>query len=143
MHRVRSVLRRRQLVSATPDTTVQQIAVLMTRAHIGAIPILEDDRLVGIFSERDLMTRVIVAERDPQTTPVSEVMSSEVETANLEDHVDFCVEKMQRVGCRHLPILIDGKVIGVVSMRDLLRDEIAEQHDEIRSLKAYLHQQPL
>ena len=143
MHRLRSVLHRQQLVSATPDTTVQQIAVIMTRAHIGAIPIIEDDRLIGIFSERDLMTRIVVAERDPRTTPVSEVMSSEVETATLEDHVDFCVEKMRRVGCRHLPIVIDGKVIGVVSMRDLLRDELAEQDDEIRSLKAYLHQQPL
>ncbi len=143
MHRLRSVLRRQQLVSATPDTSVQQIAITMTRAHIGAIPIIEDDRLIGIFSERDLMTRIVVAERDPHTTPVSEVMSSEVETATLEDHVDFCVEKMRRVGCRHLPIVIDGKVIGVVSMRDLLRDELAEQDDEIRSLKAYLHQQPL
>ncbi len=143
MHRLRSVLQRKRVVSSAPTTTVQEIAVLMTRAHIGAVPIIEDDRLVGIFSERDLMTRIVVAGRDPQTTPVSEVMTTEVETASLEDHVDFCVEKMKRVGCRHLPVLVDSKVIGVISMRDLLRDELAEQDDEIRSLKAYLHQQPM
>jgi CBS domain-containing protein len=115
----------------------------MTRAHIGAIPILVEDRLIGIFSERDLMTRVVVAGRDPHTTLVSEVMTTEVETASLEEHVDFCVEKMKRVGCRHLPVIVDGKIVGVVSMRDLLRDELAEQDHEIRSLKAYMHQTPL
>lgn len=143
MHRLRSVLQRQQVVRAGPDATVQQVAVQMTRAHIGAIPILDEDRLIGIFSERDLMTRVVVAGRDPHTTLVSEVMTTEVETASMEEHVDFCVEKMKRVGCRHLPVIVDGKVVGVVSMRDLLRDELAEQDHEIRSLKAYLHQTPL
>jgi CBS domain-containing protein len=143
MHRLRSVLQRQQVVVAGPDATVQQVAVQMTRAHIGAIPILVEDRLIGIFSERDLMTRVVVAGRDPHTTLVSEVMTTEVETASLEEHVDFCVEKMKRVGCRHLPVIVDGKIVGVVSMRDLLRDELAEQDHEIRSLKAYMHQTPL
>lgn len=143
MHRLRSVLQRQQVVSAGPDATVQQVAVQMTRAHIGAIPILDEERLVGIFSERDLMTRVVVAGRDPRITLVSDVMTTEVETATLEEHVDFCVEKMKRVGCRHLPVIVDGRIVGMVSMRDLLRDELAEQDYEIRSLRAYLHQTPL
>jgi CBS domain-containing protein len=143
MHRLRSILQRQQVVSAESAATVQQVAVKMTGAHVGAIPILDGDRLIGIFSERDLMTRVVVAGRDPQATLVSEVMTTEVETATLEDHVDFCVEKMKRVGCRHLPIVVDSKVIGMISMRDLLRDELAEQDHEIRSLRAYLHQTPL
>ena len=143
MHRLRSVLERQQVITAAPDATVQEVAVKMTRAHIGAIPIVQQDRLIGIFSERDLMTRIVVPGRDPHATRVSEVMTREVETATLEEHVDFCVEKMKRVGCRHLPVVVDDKVIGVVSMRDLLRDELAEQDHEIRSLRAYLHQTPL
>jgi CBS domain-containing protein len=143
MHRLRSVLQRQRVIHARPDATVQQVAITMTRAHIGAVPIVDGDRLVGIFSGRDLMTRVVVAGRDPAATLVSEVMTTEVETATLEEHVDFCVEKMKRVGCRHLPVLVDGRIVGVVSMRDLLRDELAEQDHEIRSLKAYLHQTPL
>ena len=143
MHRLRSVLQRQQVIHARPDATVQEVAVQMTRSHIGAIPIVDGDKLVGIFSERDLMTRVVVAGRDPRTTPVSEVMTTEVETASLEEHVDFCVEKMKRVGCRHLPVTVDGKMVGIVSMRDLLRDELAEQDHEIKSLRAYLHQTPL
>ena len=143
MHRLRSVLQRQRVIHARPETTVQQVAITMTRAHIGAIPIVDGDRLVGIFSERDLMTRVVVAGRDPAGTLVSEVMTTEVETATLEEHVDFCVEKMKRVGCRHLPVTVDGKMVGIVSMRDLLRDELAEQDHEIKSLRAYLHQTPL
>jgi len=143
MHRLRAVLQRQRVVSTEPDSSVFEAAELMTRAGIGALPVIEGERLVGIFSERDLMTRVLVAERDPHTTLVSEVMTTKVETATQEEHVDFCVEKMKRIGCRHLPVIVDDRVVGVVSMRDLLRDELAEQDDEIRSLKAYLHQQPL
>jgi signal-transduction protein with cAMP-binding, CBS, and nucleotidyltransferase domain len=88
------------------------------------------------------MARVIVPGRDPRTTAVGEVMTRDVVTASLEDHVDFCLEKMQRAGCRHLPIVAGGRVISMISMRDLLRDELQEQDEEIQHLKAYLHQSP-
>ena len=143
MHRLSRVLRREPVLTATPDASVREVALTMTQNRIGAIPILEGGRLVGIFSERDLMTRVVVPQRDPATTRVSEVMTTEVVTASPNEHVDRCVEKMKRVGCRHLPVVADGAVVGMVSMRDLLRDELEEQDQEIRSLKAYLHQEPL
>ena len=143
MHRLRSVLQRRHIVSAPPDAMVAEVAVTMTKSRVGAIPILDGERLVGIFSERDLMTRVVVPQRDPGRTRVSEVMTTNVATATLEEHVDQCIEKMKSVGCRHLPVLAEDRVIGMVSMRDLLRDEIAEQDSEIKNLRAYLHQQPI
>jgi CBS domain-containing protein len=143
MHRLRQVFQRQRVISADPDTSVHEVAVLMTRSRIGAIPILRGEELLGIFSERDLMTRVVVAGRDPKTTRVSEVMTTQVVTATLQEHVDYCLDKMKRVGCRHLPVVADGKLIGMLSMRDLLRDEIAEQSQEIAGLKAYLHQQPM
>jgi CBS domain-containing protein len=130
-------------VSAPPDATVHAVAVIMTKGRVGAIPIVEGGRLVGVFSERDLMTRVVVPRLDMDETRVSEVMTAEVVTASLEDTVDDCVGKMRRVGCRHLPVMTDGRLTGMVSMRDLLRDEIREQGDEIRSLRAYIHQTPI
>ena len=142
MHRLRSVIQRQQLICAAPATTVFDVAVIMTGGGVGAIPILDGDELVGVFSERDLMGRVIVPGRDPRTTAVGEVMTRDVVTASLEDHVDFCLEKMQRAGCRHLPIVAGGRVISMISMRDLLRDELQEQDEEIQHLKAYLHQSP-
>ena len=143
MHRLRHVFERRNVVSAPPGTSVREAAALMAEACIGAIPVLDEERLVGIFSERDLMTRVVVPGRDPDATLVADVMTREVITATLEDHVDFCVEKMRKAGCRHLPVVSGERVIGVFSMRDLLRDELEEQDLEIRHLKAYLHQTPV
>ncbi len=143
MHRLRSVLRSRRVISVSPTTSVHDAAVTMTQGRVGAIPVLDGEQLVGIFSERDLMTRVVVRGLDARTTAVSEVMTSEVTIASLEDHVDDCLEKMRRVGCRHLPVIEEGHVVGVLSMRDLLRDEIEEQDHEIRDLRAYLHQTPV
>ena len=143
MHRLRHVFERRAVVTASPGDSVHEVAATMSAAGVGAIPIVDGDRLVGIFSERDLMTRIVVPRRDPDRTPVAEVMTREVVTATLEDHVDFCVEKMKKAGCRHLPVIAGERVIGVLSMRDLLRDELEEQTTEIHQLRAYLHQTPL
>ena len=143
MHRLRHVFQRRNVVSAAPGASVYEVAALMSAESVGAVPILEGDRLVGIFSERDLMTRVVVPRRDPERTPVADVMTRDVVTGTLEEHVDFCVEKMRKIGCRHLPILSAGRLIAVLSMRDLLRDELEEQDVEIRHLRAYLHQTPV
>jgi CBS domain-containing protein len=88
------------------------------------------------------MTRVVVPGLDPATTRVAEVMSREVVTAELREPREQCLEKMQRHGCRHLPVMAGGRVIAMLSMRDLLRDEIEEQVEEIRHLRAYVHQTP-
>jgi CBS domain-containing protein len=140
MHTVRRVLRQLHLVHAAPSATVLEVAVLMSEAGVGCIPVLEDERLVGVFSERDLMTRVVVEGRDPCQTLVGSVMTRGVVTAGLDERVERCLEKMRSVGCRHLPVVTESRVIAMISMRDLLSDEIEEQVEEIRTLRAYLHQ---
>jgi CBS domain-containing protein len=142
MHRVHRVLQRLHLISAPPEATVFEVAVTMTKGRVGAIPILDGETIVGIFSERDLMQRVVVTGRDPKTTRVSEVMTRNVVTAMPDESVDASLEKMKRAGCRHLPVVDGGRVLGVISMRDLLRDELEEQGEEIEHLRAYLHQSP-
>jgi len=142
MHRLQHVIQRKHLVSAAPGATVQEVAETMTRGRVGALPILQGQDLIGIFSERDLMTRVVVPGLDPRKTRVADVMTRTLVTASPEENVEACLDKMRRAGCRHLPVLADGALVAMVSMRDLLRDEIEEQETEIRSLKAYLHQMP-
>jgi CBS domain-containing protein len=142
MHRLRTVLQHRKLTTAPPGAWVYEAVRLMTERRVGAIPVLDGEDLVGIFSERDLMTRVVVPERNPRATRVAQVMTRNVITGAPGDSVEACLEKMQRAGFRHLPILQDGRVIDMVSMRDLLKDEIQEQQVEIQSLKAYLHHMP-
>lgn len=143
MHTLGQVLRSRHLVFSSPDATVYEAAVTMTKASVGALVVLDGEHLVGVFSERDLMTRVLVPGRDPKATRLGSVMTRDVATATLEDRRADCVAKMKKAGCRHLPVLAEGRVIAMLSMRDLLRDEIEEQDEEIRSLRAYLHQAPI
>jgi len=140
MHTLRHVIQNQKLVHAAPTATVFEVAALMSKARVGCIPVLEGDRLVGVFSERDLMTRVVVEGVDPRSTPVSSVMTREVITASLDDRVERCLDKMRSCGCRHLPVVAEGRVIAMVSMRDLMRDEIEEQVEEIRGLREYIHQ---
>jgi CBS domain-containing protein len=143
MHAIRSVIRPHHLVTASATATVMEVVQVMTAAHVGAIPIVDGPRVVGIFSERDLMTRIVGESRDPVWTQVREVMTTDVVTATPDDTRSACLDRMQRVGCRHLPVLDDGRLVAMLSMRDLLRDEIEEQHEEIQGLRAYLHQTPI
>ena len=140
MHTLRHVIQSQKLIQAPPTATVFDVATLMSRARVGCIPVLEGDRLVGVFSERDLMTRVVVEGKDARRTSVGSVMTREVITASLDDRVERCLEKMRGCGCRHLPVVADGRVIAMISMRDLMRDEIEEQGEEIRGLREYIHQ---
>lgn len=142
MHTLEQVLRSRNLATAAPGEPVLAVLRRMTEARVGAIAILDGERLVGVFSERDLMTRVVVAGRDPAHTSVESVMTRDVVTADLHESRGDCLAKMQRRGCRHLPVLSGERVIAMLSMRDLLRDEIEEQFEEIRHLRAYVYQIP-
>ena len=142
MKKVGDIVRGRQLLFVADSATVYEAACYMADKKIGAMPVLAGDRLVGVFSERDLMTRVVVAGRTAESTRIGEVMTREVVTADLDESRDECLAKMQRAGCRHLPVLAHGHVIAMVSIRDLLWDEIEEQVEEIRQLRAYVWQTP-
>ena len=143
MHAIRHVIRPHRLVTAPPTASVLEVIRIMTEARVGAIPIVEGKRILGIFSERDLMTRVVVQGLDAAETKVADVMTREVLTAEGEDTRSECLERMRGARCRHLPVLEGGKLIAMLSMRDLLRDEIEEQHEEIEGLRAYIHQKPI
>lgn len=145
MHTIRQLLRPAHLVVTPPEAPVLSVILLMADARVGAIPVVDgDDHIVGIFSERDLMLRVVIPGRDPSLVTVGEVMTPDVVVATPDTLRSSAIETMRRHGCRHLPVVRpDGTVVAVLSMRDLLRDEIEEQHEEIRELRAYIHQSPI
>ena len=138
MRTLRHLIHRLDIVSVSPDQSVREVAELMNRSRVGAISVVEGEALVGLFSERDLLTRVVVAGRDSDTTRVSEVMTHELVTAQLDDTVEQCLDLMQRTGCRHLPVLHEGRAIAMLSMRQLLRDEVSERDEELSALRANL-----
>ena len=115
---------------------------IMVGHDVGALPVLEDGRLVGVFSERDLMKRVIVQGLDPRTTRVSEVMTRALWTADVRDDHTVAMKVMYDQRVRHLPVMDEGKLVGFISLRDLLRRELEGKEEMIKSLTEYIHYVP-
>ena len=133
------LLRNQATISAEGHQTVLEVAGLMVQHNIGAVPVLQDGQLTGIFSERDLMSRVVVAGKDPARTPVSQVMTEDPLTVAPDDQLETCMTLMKRHGFRHLPVCAGRDLKGVVSLRDILLHDLDEKDDEVRMMRAYLH----
>jgi len=115
-------------VTFSPDVTVREVVEAMAKRRFGAVPVVENDRLVGIFSERDVLVRVVAAGKDPATTRLGEVMTANPDTVKSSDAVLHALDLMNQRGYRHLPVVDDGRLIGLVSIRDLYRS-VKEQMD--------------
>ena len=110
----------------------------MHEEHIGAIAVIQNDRLAGIFSERDLMYRVVLEARDPDRTRVGDVMTSPVVTIERSMTADDALRLMDEKQIRHLPVVhADGKLAGMLSVRGLLHEKVQELTDQLDSLEAY------
>ncbi len=140
MDRLAEILQKRSPVvhPLGPDEPVAAAVTRMAEQRVGAIPIVEGGKLVGIFSERDVIRRVIAARRDPEKTPLREVMTADPVTAHPGESRTSAIVKMNAVGCRHLPVVAEDAVIDMLSIRDLLFFEIAEREAEIQDLKHYI-----
>lgn len=108
-----------ETVTAAPDETVAHAAYIMTTNGVGAVLVVEGDRLVGMLSERDVLTRVVGEGRDAGQTRVAEVATPDPTTVSADTHVRECSELMRAKGIRHLPVTRDGAPVGIVSARDL------------------------
>ena len=122
--------------------TVLEIAQAMVSRNIGAVPVLRDGLLVGIFSERDLMKRVVAEGRDPRTIRVDEVMTEDPLTVCPSETVENCMFLMRRHGFRHLPVCDQGRLVGLISLRDLLLHDLTEKDHEVRMMRAYIQASP-
>lgn len=124
--------------SVSPDTSVYDAIALMADRGIGALLVLEGDRLVGIVSERDYARKVILQGRSSRDTPVAEIMTDRVVYVRPEQSTDACMALMTSRRIRHLPVLRDDRVVGVISIGDVVKAVISEQGHTIERLEAYI-----
>jgi CBS domain-containing protein len=122
-----------------PGVSVMEAVGVMARDHVGAVAVVENDALQGIFTERDVMFRVVQMKRSPETTTVREVMTSEVKTVVDTSTTEDAIDVMLVEHLRHLPILdSNGRVLGMLSIRALLEDKVEDLTHEVSSLEQYM-----
>jgi CBS domain-containing protein len=122
----------------SPEQTVLDAVALMAARRVGAVPVVEGGRLVGILSERDVVRRVVAVGRPVEKTRIGEVMTPEPVTAAPGDERALAVLKMERIRCRHLPVVQHGAVVDMLSIRDLLFGELEERAEAVESLRRYI-----
>ncbi|MBC3301496.1 CBS domain-containing protein [Pseudomonas cedrina] len=120
------------------DHTVFEALVRMSEKNVGALPVVKDGVVVGIISERDYARKLILKGLSSVTTRVDDVMSSPVITVDTRKTVDECMNIMTDSHLRHLPVVEDGKLLGLLSIGDLVKEAIAEQADLIKQLEQYI-----
>jgi CBS domain-containing protein len=145
MHIVNQLLdaKGRDVWSVTPDTFVFDALQLMAEKNCGALVVLEEDKVVGIFSERDYARKVILKGKASKDTPVKEIMSAQVYFVRPQSSIEECMALMTDKRIRHLPVLEDSKVVGVISIGDVVRAVISEQEFTIKQLENYITGSPV
>ncbi|OIQ71089.1 inosine-5'-monophosphate dehydrogenase [mine drainage metagenome] len=128
------------ILAVTPDTCVYDALVIMAEKHVGALLVMEGDRLVGIFSERDYAREIALKGKTSRDTPISAAMTPQhcLITVTLNDTVESCMNLISDKRIRHLPVLDDGRVVGVLSIGDLVKETIAHQRFLIDQLESYI-----
>jgi len=128
----------REVHSVSPEATVLEAVRKMNEHRIGAVLVTEEDRPVGIFTERDVLQRVVAAQRDPEKTRVSDVMSQDLACVHPETTVQEAMAVVTENRCRHLPVVEEDRVVGMVSIGDLTHWMVKDQHVRIRDLVDYI-----
>lgn len=128
-----------RVLSVTPDTLVLQAIKLMAEQDVGALLVMQGDQPVGIITERDYLTKLILRGKHSDSTPVGEVMTSPVLFVEPAHTVEQCMAIMTEKHVRHLPVRDDNRVVGMISMRDVVADLISEKQFLIEQLKGYLY----
>jgi CBS domain-containing protein len=128
----------RDLISIRPDASVLDAIKLMADKGIGSLVVTENDELKGIVTERDYARKVIIKGRSSKTTQVAEIMTVDVVTASSDLTVNKCMTMMTEKKCRHLPVVDDGELVGMISIGDLVQAIISDQQEEIEQLEHYI-----
>ncbi len=140
MSTVRDLLARKgtSVVSVTPDQTVLDAAHLMNEKGIGGVVVMQGSTLVGIFTERDIMRRVVAAMRDPATTVIRDVMTPDCMTITADVKIAACRSMMSARRIRHLPVVHEGGLVGMLTSGDILAFEVAQAEAQIEQLEKYV-----
>ncbi len=139
MMTIRDVISNREPYSVPITCTVLEAANYMAERKIGGVCVLDDGgRLAGIITERDLLNRIVLERRDPADVPLRDAMSELMAVIETTDTCHEALERMERTGRRHLPVVEGERWVGMLSMRDILRVEVSEQGDELKLLHEYI-----
>lgn len=128
----------RDVLTISPDASVLDAVKMMAEKSIGALVVLDGEKLAGLVSERDYARKVILLGRDSDNTPVSAIMRTELAVANSSSTVQECMSMVTDGRVRHLPVVDDGKLTGIISIGDLVKAIIADQQAEIEQLGQYI-----
>jgi CBS domain-containing protein len=137
---VRALLRRKgtSVVTAPLSTTVYRCIQIMVDKNVGSILLIDDGNLAGIFTERDYLRRIVLEGRTSKTTIVREVMTTDVTVATPDTTVEECLTMMTTVRCRHLPVLADSRLLGLVSIGDCVKQLLHDAQAEAHSLQDFV-----
>lgn len=142
MNTVGDLVRGRDVYSVQSEQSVFEAVEYMVEKGIGAVAVMEGERMVGIFSERDLMKRVVLKQLDPSALKLAQVMTTNLVVAQPEETYVAALAKMQSHNIRHLAIVDKERLVGLISFRDLLSKDIKEKSAEIELMNAYLYYTP-
>lgn len=142
MKTLREIMRPDFLFTVQRHDTVQAAVRTMAASNVGIVAVLDGDRLVGVFSERDVVRRVVDRGLDPATAVVGELMTTELLVADADLDYQAAIRMMDQANIRHLPVVSQGRVLSMLSIRDLMRVDLQDKGEELRYLQEYLYQVP-
>ncbi len=139
---VKDILRSKShdIISITPETTVYEALVIMADKNIGALVVLDGETLVGIMSERDYARKVILHGKSSREMRIGELMTTNVISVSPEQNVQECMGRMTEKHIRHLPVVEQGRLVGIISIGDVVKAIISEQESTIKLLEDYISQ---
>lgn len=139
---ISEIINQRPLFSVNRNQTVAEVVRFMAEKNIGAVPVLNNNRLVGVFSERDVIRRVISRGLDAASVSVADVMTTTIVVAQSDESYESCLQKMKQAHCRHLPVVKGDQLLGIVSLRDLLMIDLDEKERHLEYLHSYIYTVP-
>jgi CBS domain-containing protein len=142
MKKLRDIMRYGFLFTVDRQATVAEAVRIMTKNNVGIVSVLDGDKLVGVFSERDVVRRVVDRRLDPARTSVEEVMTADLVVADADEDCQLAIHQMDQANVRHLPVVSEGQLVSMLSIRDLLRVNMEDKEAEIHHLHEYLFQVP-
>ncbi len=129
----------KKITAVSPNTTVLEALKIMADQNIGSVMVMQNDEYLGIMTERDYSRKVILKGKSSTDTRVAEIMSEDLPQVTPADSIEHCMELMSEKNIRYLPVFEEGKLCGIVSINDLVRETILTQQETITQLKDYLH----
>ena len=142
MKKLREIMRAGFLFVVQRAETVREAVQIMSANNVGIVLVLEGERLVGVFSERDVVRRVVNRGLDPDVTPVGDVMTSQIVVGDPDEDYQSAMRKMDQANIRHLLVVKGPQMLSMISIRDLIRIDMDDKHQELRYLREYLYQTP-